>query len=126
MTELYAKLSASHPALERGQVWCRSCGATRRIQSAFALRMGWLEGRWFGDPAPEGPYWWRKYLPLLNSQSASPAVEGVSKLERDMAFAAGIEKAAQVADMHDLRGDIGTAIRALIPSPPASLGGSGE
>lgn len=31
----------SHPSLVRGQVWCRSCGATRRVNSSHALRNGW-------------------------------------------------------------------------------------
>ena len=31
----------SHPSLVRGRVWCRSCGATRRVDSGHALRNGW-------------------------------------------------------------------------------------
>jgi len=38
---LYAKLATCHPALTRGQVWCRSCGATQKVDSAVALRHGW-------------------------------------------------------------------------------------
>lgn len=32
---------ASHPKLARGQVWCRKCGATRRVDGADGLRNGW-------------------------------------------------------------------------------------
>ena len=38
---LHQKMATAHPKLERGQVWCRSCGATRRVNSAGALRNGW-------------------------------------------------------------------------------------
>jgi hypothetical protein len=31
----------SHPSLTRGQVWCRTCGHTRRVDSAEAMRKGW-------------------------------------------------------------------------------------
>lgn len=32
---------AAHPKLARGQVWCRKCGHTQRVDSAGALRNGW-------------------------------------------------------------------------------------
>lgn len=38
---LHEKLAEAHPSLARGQVWCRSCGFTRRVDSAGALRNGW-------------------------------------------------------------------------------------
>jgi hypothetical protein len=38
---LHQKLAESHPKLTRGQVWCRSCGSTRRIDSAGAMQHGW-------------------------------------------------------------------------------------
>lgn len=38
---LHDRMAASHPKLTRGQVWCRTCGATRRVDSAVALRHGW-------------------------------------------------------------------------------------
>lgn len=38
---LHAKLAKSHPKLERGQVWCRTCGHTQRVDSADCLRHGW-------------------------------------------------------------------------------------
>lgn len=31
----------SHPSLTRGQVWCRTCGHTKRVDSAACLRSGW-------------------------------------------------------------------------------------
>lgn len=40
---LHEKLAASHPSLARGQVWCRECGHTQRVDSAQALRTGWPE-----------------------------------------------------------------------------------
>lgn len=39
--DLAKKLDFSHPKLERGQVWCRQCGATQRVDSGFAMRNGW-------------------------------------------------------------------------------------
>lgn len=41
MSDLYQKLANSHPSLRRGQVWCRTCGSTRQVDSAVALRTGW-------------------------------------------------------------------------------------
>ena len=32
---------ASHPKLARGQVWCLTCGSTRKVDSAEAMRYGW-------------------------------------------------------------------------------------
>jgi len=40
-TDLHDKLANCHPSLQRGQVWCRTCRATKRIDSAQALRFGW-------------------------------------------------------------------------------------
>lgn len=34
-------LPESHPKLARGQVWCRTCGATLKVDPAGALRRGW-------------------------------------------------------------------------------------
>lgn len=39
--ELHKKLAASHPKLSRGQVWCLSCGHTKKVDSAGALANGW-------------------------------------------------------------------------------------
>lgn len=39
--DLYRNAAASHPKLARGQVWCRSCGSTRLVNSAECLRTGW-------------------------------------------------------------------------------------
>lgn len=30
-----------HPKLARGQVWCRTCGRTERVDSAECMRSGW-------------------------------------------------------------------------------------
>jgi hypothetical protein len=38
---LHDKLADSHPSLRRGQVWCRQCGHTERVDSAECLRSGW-------------------------------------------------------------------------------------
>lgn len=43
MADLYQGLAVSHPKLRRGQVWCRSCGASQAVDSADALRHGWLK-----------------------------------------------------------------------------------
>jgi hypothetical protein len=29
------------PSLQRGQVWCRECGHTQKVNSAECLRSGW-------------------------------------------------------------------------------------
>ena len=38
---LHDRLARSHPSLERGRVWCRQCGDSQSVSSAFALRYGW-------------------------------------------------------------------------------------
>jgi hypothetical protein len=38
---LHEKLAGCHPSLRRGQVWCRSCGSTQKVDSADCLRHGW-------------------------------------------------------------------------------------
>ena len=37
----YEALAKSHPKLARGQVWCRHCGYTQKVDSARALSCGW-------------------------------------------------------------------------------------
>lgn len=39
--ELHQHLADSHPKLQRGQVWCRSCRRTEHVDSAECLRSGW-------------------------------------------------------------------------------------
>lgn len=41
MPTLHETLAKSHPKLQRGRVWCRTCGRTQRVDSANALRTGW-------------------------------------------------------------------------------------
>lgn len=41
MHGLHEHLANSHAKLRRGQVWCRSCGATQFVDAAQALRAGW-------------------------------------------------------------------------------------
>jgi predicted Abi (CAAX) family protease len=41
MHEMRRRLVAAVPQLARGRVWCRSCGASRVVDSAVALRLGW-------------------------------------------------------------------------------------
>lgn len=41
MQDLYDEMAKSHPKLERGQVWCRTCGGTKKVDSAECLRRGW-------------------------------------------------------------------------------------
>lgn len=38
---VHDKLATCHPKLARGQVWCRTCGATQSVKTAGALRHGW-------------------------------------------------------------------------------------
>lgn len=39
--DLHEAMAGSHPSLSRGMVWCRSCGSSRSVKSADALRYGW-------------------------------------------------------------------------------------
>lgn len=41
LTGLHDKLANCHPSLSRGKVWCTTCGVSRRVDSADALRYGW-------------------------------------------------------------------------------------
>ena len=38
---MYEAMAKSHRSLTRGQVWCRECGHTERVDSAHALKYGW-------------------------------------------------------------------------------------
>lgn len=38
---LHEKIVDDVPQLQRGQVWCTKCGATKKISSADCLRHGW-------------------------------------------------------------------------------------
>ncbi len=40
---LHETLATCHPSLTRGRVWCRKCGATRKVDSGECLRHGWPE-----------------------------------------------------------------------------------
>jgi hypothetical protein len=37
----FAKVVSEVPQLARGQVWCRSCGASLRLDSNRAMASGW-------------------------------------------------------------------------------------
>lgn len=39
--QMNEKLAAVVVQLKRGKVWCRTCGRTQRVDSAFALSHGW-------------------------------------------------------------------------------------
>ncbi len=41
MMNMYDDMAQAHPSLSLGQVWCRQCRSTRRVDSAGALRNGW-------------------------------------------------------------------------------------
>ena len=38
---MHETMARPRPSLLRGQVWCTTCGATRKVDSADALRYGW-------------------------------------------------------------------------------------
>jgi len=38
---LYDALGVCDPKLKRGQVWCRKCGATKKVNSGDCFRYGW-------------------------------------------------------------------------------------
>ncbi len=37
----HQKLADSHPSLQRGKVWCRTCRREESVDSAECLRSGW-------------------------------------------------------------------------------------
>ena len=37
----YGRIAASHPSMQRGQVWCLECGATREVDPAHCVAHGW-------------------------------------------------------------------------------------
>ena len=37
----YERLARTHEKLSRGRVWCRTCGATRAVDSGDAMKNGW-------------------------------------------------------------------------------------
>jgi hypothetical protein len=41
VNDLHETMANSHPKLARGQVWCRTCQRTERVDSANCLRTGW-------------------------------------------------------------------------------------
>lgn len=38
---LIDEITASHPSLLRGRVWCTRCGRSQAVDSAECLRKGW-------------------------------------------------------------------------------------
>lgn len=42
-TGLYDTLVAADPKLQRGKVWCTTCGFEQKVDSAHCLRHGWPE-----------------------------------------------------------------------------------
>ena len=38
---MYNHMKKSHPKLERGLVWCRTCGRKQKVDSAECLASGW-------------------------------------------------------------------------------------
>jgi len=39
--DLHQTLADSHPKLQRGQVWCKTCGRAEKVDSAHCLAHGW-------------------------------------------------------------------------------------
>jgi len=38
---MYKEIANSHPSLQRGKVWCRTCKKSKQIDPAEALKTGW-------------------------------------------------------------------------------------
>lgn len=43
VTDLHRKIAQANPKLRRGKVWCLTCGAFRKVNSAHCLANGWPE-----------------------------------------------------------------------------------
>lgn len=43
LVNIHETIAASDPALRRGDVWCKTCGRTEKVNSAECLRTGWPE-----------------------------------------------------------------------------------
>lgn len=41
MKTLHEKIADDIPAVKRGQVWCKECGKTLKVDGAECLRKGW-------------------------------------------------------------------------------------
>lgn len=41
MKDLIERAARSHPKLERGQVWCTTCGHTQQVNATAAMHFGW-------------------------------------------------------------------------------------
>jgi Zn finger protein HypA/HybF involved in hydrogenase expression len=41
MLSVYQRIVASSPQMQRGQVWCLTCGKTESVNTARALQYGW-------------------------------------------------------------------------------------
>jgi len=41
MTDLYKETSNSHPSLQRGMVWCKTCKRSQKVDSADCFKNGW-------------------------------------------------------------------------------------
>ena len=38
---MYDDMTKSHPKLDNGMVWCKTCGRSQKVDSAVCLRSGW-------------------------------------------------------------------------------------
>ncbi len=38
---MYADMVKGAPQLQRGMVWCKTCGRSKKVDSAHCLRYGW-------------------------------------------------------------------------------------
>jgi hypothetical protein len=38
---IYTTLAKSHPSIERGKVWCKTCKRMQRVDPAQCLQSGW-------------------------------------------------------------------------------------
>ena len=39
--KIHDEIAKSHPKLERGKVWCRTCGKSIKVDSSECLNSGW-------------------------------------------------------------------------------------
>jgi len=75
---IHDKLSKCHPSLSRGMVWCRTCGKSKKVDSAECFRSGWPEccGYTMTIDSPEERAQYAKESAAKSPNTGNPPREG--------------------------------------------------